>query len=324
MPRVSVAALANDVESHEGDGVSVVIPSYGRFEALLRCVGSLRQSTPLPGAGVDITVVTSRYGPAELSVLQSERCQVVLLDEVASASRSRNIGARGAPGRYLLFLDDDNVVAPDMIWWLWRSLQNWTDACMVGPAMYYDSIPTRVWCAGVTRSRFFMKTKLLTNLPPDLSERVPSEDFPNCFMVRRSEFIHVMGFDEGAFPQHMEEADLARRLVATTQRRIYCVPRARLWHSINPSLADRLHLHSPDRAYLTSRSRTLFMARYASTPQWLAYLLIGQWALLAVHCWAALTAATPMSAVVFALARGTLAGAREGNRVRRQLKKLSG
>jgi GT2 family glycosyltransferase len=217
-----------------------------------------------------------------------------------------------------MFLDDDNEVAANTIWELCRALGQWSDTVMVGPAMYYATARDKIWCAGVERSRLLMRTSFRTRLPTPIPERLPSEDFPNGFMVRREQFEAVGGFDAIGFPQHMEESDLARRLGSLAGQVAYCVPTAKVWHSIDISLAHRLHLHDPARAYWTANGRAYFTAVYGTRLQWFLYAAVGQWALAALHVCAAFGGSRSRGAVALSYLRGGYAGFRRGLIVRRK------
>jgi GT2 family glycosyltransferase len=289
--------------------VSVITPSYQRFSALLACVESVQRSSPLPDGGIEIVVVTSGYSAEELGILRSRDCRIVDVAEPLSTSQSRNMGASSSSGEYLLFLDDDNVVAPNSIWLLWQSLVSWSDAVVVGPAMYYGADPDRLWCAGVHRSRVLMKTTFRRKLPEVLPERMSSEDLPNCFMVRRSDFYSVDEFDAVRFPQQWEEADLAHRLVRATGGSVYVIPSARIWHHIETQLAQRLHLRNGGRAYLCARGRAMFTATHGDWLQWVAYIVAAQWMFAGLYLGAALGLPTHQRDSVV---RGYLRGLRAG------------
>src|SRR5438105_4625407 len=119
--------------------VSVIIPSFDRRDLLLACIESVNASTPQPDGGIEIIVVTAADGTAQTSALRNLGAKVICLPTRQPVSHARNVGASQAAGDYLLFLDDDNVVAADAIWRLWRALGEWPDAVLTGPAMYFGS-----------------------------------------------------------------------------------------------------------------------------------------------------------------------------------------
>lgn len=304
--------------------VSVVIPSYGNFAGLLRCLDSVQSSTRMPHGSFEEVVVTSGYTDEEVESLRFRGSRVTQLDRPAPTSLSRNIGAESCTAKFLLFLDDDNVVAPDAIFLLSEALSRWDDAVVVGPAMYYGTAPDRLWCAGVRRSRVLMKTTFRTQLPDPTPERMSSDDFPNCFMVRRKEFETINGFDALRFPQQWEEGDLARRLAGRFGGAAFVVPQSRIWHYIELPLVRRLHLRNGDRAFLVARGRAMFTALHGDSLQWLAYLVAAQWMFGAFYL--STTLSLPRSqrtSVLVGYLKGMRAGLVHGWRARAENRRIA-
>lgn len=261
------------------DSVSVIIPSYGREESILRCVNSVVLSDREAIANLEIVIVSSGYDQS----LYSELARVVVsyghsfchIDPgfIQSTSRSRNLGAEASSSEYLYFLDDDNTVASNTITGLYQSLVKWEDACMVAPVMFYGDAPDTIWCAGGYRTKLLMRTIFRREIPTPIPERLESDDFPNCFMVRRREFNAIGGFDEDQFPQMFEESDLAKRLKYLTGCRSFCVPEYSVWHHMSMARYRRYHVDSPEKAFLMARQRIRFLNMYGSqTQKWVARL----------------------------------------------------
>lgn len=296
--------------------VSAIVPSYGRRDAVLRCVASLAASEPLPSGGLEIVVVSSGYSHDVLDALGEFSRQGVAVKPVVLAgqelvSRTRNRGAAESSGELLLFVDDDNEVAPDAVEHLRVALSAWPDAAIIAPVMYYRADPTRIWCAGGRRTHVLARTRMCTELPSPRPERLWSVDFPNCFVVRAEEFRAIGGFDDEAFPQVYGEADLAARLVDYRGGAAYCVTAAATWHDIEPSGYRRFHLTSAASAYGYALNRPLYLRRHGTSMQQIMDRVIGRWLYLAVYLLSIQTAprGTRLS-LVSAYLRGFKAGAR--------------
>ncbi len=234
-----------------------------------------------------ITVVSMGHTQEQAARIGALVDDMVRFREAVPVSVARNAGARTARGDedLLFFVDDDNVVSRHAARRLAAILRDKPAIVMVGPAQYYLRRPRRLWCAGVRRSPLFMRTFLETDIGRPVPDLAPSEDFPNCFMVRRRDFEAIRGFDEVWFPMHYEEADLARRLMARARGRYAAlVPHARVWHDITLSLTRRLHMRDASRAFECARGRAVFTARHGAWLQRFAYLCFGQWAYAAVYC----------------------------------------
>ena len=96
--------------------VTVVVVSYNRPFLLKEAVASLKAQTY---SNMDIIVVddasTVATMPLVLEELEADDVTVVRMETNSYLGAARNAGARKANGRYLMFLDDDNVALPNMV-----------------------------------------------------------------------------------------------------------------------------------------------------------------------------------------------------------------
>jgi GT2 family glycosyltransferase len=97
-------------------------------------------------------------------------------------------------------------------------------------------------------------------------------------MVKKSVISDVGYFDEGTFAQHMEEADLCRR-IAQKGYEVVMVPKASIWHDVPvrnwPYRGTRnLHMSSSVAAYYVARNRILFMRKYAGPLRFVLFTVV--------------------------------------------------
>jgi peptidoglycan/xylan/chitin deacetylase (PgdA/CDA1 family) len=97
--------------------LSVVIPTRNRKELLRLCLESLdRQTAPPEQYEVVVVVDRSTDGTREmLTALEPGFELVTLENDGAGSATGRNLGARRAAGRVLLFVDDDEIAGPDLV-----------------------------------------------------------------------------------------------------------------------------------------------------------------------------------------------------------------
>jgi len=169
-------------------------------------------------------------------------------------SCSRNLGAASSRGDYLFFLDDDNIVAPDTIWLLARTLKRSERIAVSSPIIFYLARPELVWTSYISRSRFPGFYSLHTDIP---SSETRTFSFHNSFMVKRNIFEELHGFDCANFPIRFSEVDFAHRVNDAGYIAVVN-PRAKDWHDLGWSL---VHIDSA-RAYYTERNRIIVIKRY--------------------------------------------------------------
>lgn len=267
--------------------VSVIIPSVGRERKLRALLTSLETARAQCSFPVETIVVCSGYSQAFLSQCGRLANRFIVADQMPRVSAARNAGAAAAHGRYLLFVDDDNTVDAMAVAGLHEAISR-GKSCVVAPVMYLGSSPRQPWCVTVHRTPVLARTIFRRQVPDEAADLLPSDDFPNCFMVDAGDFRRIGGFDERRFPQHFEEADLCKRLVALTGKGVHCVPRATIWHHIGAGCARRLHIKDAYSAYQCARARGAFLGLYGTRIQWLFYLALGQWIFAAFYIVAAL------------------------------------
>jgi glycosyltransferase involved in cell wall biosynthesis len=114
--------------------ISVVIPTHNRWDLLQRTLaGALGQE------GVEHEVIVVDDGSADgtherLELLDEPRLTVIRHDTARGVARARNIGIEAATGRWIAFLDDDDLWSP-------RKLRSQLDAADDGnPAIVYAAM----------------------------------------------------------------------------------------------------------------------------------------------------------------------------------------
>lgn len=233
--------------------VSVVIPTRNRNEKLSRCLGSVFGSDY---PAIEVVVVDDASTEPVEGALSGRfpGARYVRNPKRMLLSCSRNVGAMASKGRYLFFLDDDNVLAKDCVRRLVEPLERSKQIAVSVPLIFYLAQPEVVWTSYVTRSRFPGFYTLHTDIPP--SER-STFSFHNSFVVRREVFEELHGFDCIDFPIRFSEVEFAHRLHDAGYLAVIN-PAAKDWHDLGWST---VHIDST-RAYYTERNRIMMLKRY--------------------------------------------------------------
>jgi glycosyltransferase involved in cell wall biosynthesis len=179
--------------------ISVVIPTYNGVEFLGDQLNALAGQSVIAGFEVIVADNGSTDGSIALARSFADRLDMRVVD--ASAQRgqtyARNTGAASARGDALVFLDQDDEVAPGY-------LQAMSDA-LASNALVAARMDVRALNPGwISEAREIAQT-----------EGLPSEETPwayGCTLgIQRAVFDQIGGFDESLFDAS-EDVDLCRRM----------------------------------------------------------------------------------------------------------------
>ena|SRR2546428_5128125 len=270
--------------------VSVVIPTFRRIDSLQKCLESLTRSDY---PQLEIIVVDDSPGGRVASVVESSFPQIKTVRTSGNelVSKSRNVGALLSSGEYVMFLDDDNIVAANMISRLAGVLSRDTSIGVTCPLMFYLDFPDIVWCAGIRRS------SIATVSVPIASGRdgnhfpreIESDDMPNALMVRREVLRKCGLFDEKCFPMHYEEADLCGR-IRRAGYRVVVVTSAKLWHDlprrkrISATVSGLSRANAEMRLYFNARNRIIFQRKHHALAKYFVFLYMYLPLLIEIEC----------------------------------------
>jgi GT2 family glycosyltransferase len=258
--------------------LSIVITTRNRFDELMGCIDSVSRSEfsrpfeliVIDDCSSDETAalteaeIKTRYGLDQVVVFHST--------ESLKMVRARNKGAQIATGRFILFIDDDNVVDPLMVAELFRCAENVTDAGVVGPSMYMLKNQEK-YLDYQTINLYTMRTRLLTG--DGVSELYESDGVPNVFLVKREVFDKAGYFDDRLI-QTFTEPDFSYNALRHGFRTVTC-PRAKTFHNIDLSERSRHTGAIPAKAYCLMRNRFVIVKRYGSALQLLVFLTCFSW-----------------------------------------------
>jgi len=247
------------------------------MDMLMRCVASITQSdfTDFEIVIVDdcSTDGTEKRSPSDFNWPATT---ILHATEQLMMVRARNLGAQHAASPNLIFIDDDNVVPPEMIGQLVRATHAHPDFGILGPVMYFHANRELILCG----QRFSFYTGHTRGLPLDLTDSpiIESDGVPNAFLIRKPLFEQIGGFDAAIF-QTFTEPDFAfqaRRL----GWRCGILKEAGIYHDVptetrfSPRSLGTMYIQ---KAYCLMRNRTVMVVRYGTFVQRLVYLMCFSW-----------------------------------------------
>ena len=205
---------------------SVVVASHGRAGLLARLLASLDRGRTAASTSVEVIVVDST--PAEEGTAIKAACTSVgakLIEGPLSVRCKRNLGARSAQGRWLLFVDSDCEVSPDIF-------VAYSQAVSADPEMRAAAGPTVFRGEDTAFTRLIAGSSLLSPFrqPATVSGSLLWATTSNL-LVHTDAFAAVGGFRED-FPFRLggDDTDFCLRLRAHGHR-IAAIPSAVCFHT---------------------------------------------------------------------------------------------
>ena len=203
--------------------------------------------------------------------------KVKIIKSIKNSAGGRNLGANKAKGKYLLFIDSDNIISKEMPEFLLSTLSE-KNVIMTGPVSLYFEKKKIVWCLDAYISRFTSISKYNFNKVNysslNKNKVYDTDHILNCFMVEKKKFNQIKGFDERFFIM-FEEADFAARLKKKFNGNIRISVKAKTFHHVpynNTDLIDSGN-RGAIRAYLVSRNRLLYMLKNSNFFQKFIFIL---------------------------------------------------
>lgn len=189
------------------DLVSVVVPCYNSSEYVEDTLESIAQQTH---RNLDIVLVEDGGTDNTIEILrrfsrQDKRFRIVRHRANSGLSAARNSGARAAFGKYLCFLDSDDLMMPESVQVRLSAIKTSTDPRIIGS-----------YCGSLT-----IGEDIATPPPARPNPRLQRSDFMTSFgrcpfnanqpMFIKSEFLQMGGFDETL--KQAEDYDLWMRIL---------------------------------------------------------------------------------------------------------------
>jgi GT2 family glycosyltransferase/glycosyltransferase involved in cell wall biosynthesis len=245
----------------EAPEVSIVVLNWNRADMTLLCLQHLWQRTT--GHHYEIIVVDngSREEDAELLRTNATLARIIPLGTNRYFGEANNIGVEAARGRIICLLNNDAFVHEGWLAPLVRTLDENPRTGAVGPRFLYPDGSLQE--AGAIVNPDGSVLQLGKGQVPDdpLYNFARPVDYVSaaCVVMRRNEFLRVLGFDLTWDPAYYEDVDLCLKLRLIGLRVLYC-PQSTVTHIESATSSDSsngLNLHNS-----VPINRTKFTARW--------------------------------------------------------------
>ena len=110
-----VSLIREDNDSHEHDvnitkTVSIIIPTKNSANTIGKCLESIKQQTY---KNIEILVMDSFSADNTAEIASRFNVQIFFLD--GERAKAKNLGQSKAAGEFLLFMDSDMILQPDVV-----------------------------------------------------------------------------------------------------------------------------------------------------------------------------------------------------------------
>ncbi len=172
---------------------------------------------------------------------------------------------------YVLLMNNDIEVAPDMLSELITVAESQPTIGCVGPKTYYYSDRERLWSTG---GQLHFRHSLTDERGDGELDRGQYEQdqamqyINGCAMLVKAKAMQAAGYWDPDYYLGLEDADFCVRLKAAGFSCWYA-HRAKLWHMISHSIG----VYKPTRTFHTTRSQGIFLRKHATSFQRLSSLL---------------------------------------------------
>lgn len=266
--------------------VSIVIPTYNRAVMLERLLKSIYSSSY---KNIQVIVVDDNSSDTTTEMLTKEfktkkRFMIHRNKKNLFAAASRNIGLKKSNGKYILFIDDDNVVDKDMIKILVSEIEKNQKIGEIGPVNYSYSKKNKILWSCTKRNMTTSKTNQVRNITSFKHNAVwESDDILNSYMVRTSAIKENKIFFREEYGIMYEESDLAYRIRGSGYK-VVVARKAKIFHDIESYSNGKLTSNYMDhfmtdkrRPFVTARNRIIFHSRFSNTFQFVGIVLFWAW-----------------------------------------------
>jgi GT2 family glycosyltransferase len=246
--------------------VAIILLTWNQRQVTLECLDSLDKMEYAPDR-LEVIVADNGSTDGTCEAIRTGYPRVVLIEngENLGFAAGNNAGIEYAlrtSAQYIMLLNNDTVVVPDMLTRLIEIAEHDPGIGIVGPKMLYYDTPDIIWCAGNQINWRNGDTRRLQANEHDHDEHdKPHEvDFiTGCAICVRRQVIDQIGRLDPRFFIYYEETDWCVRAHAAGWGILY-VPRARLYHKVSMTMGAT----SPATEYYMNRNVLLFLAKNRS------------------------------------------------------------
>ena len=253
------------MNSQTTSSTTVIILNWNGKTDTLNCLDSVSK---IENSSFETVVVDNGSTDASVEVIRKQHPDIKIIETGRNLGYAggNNVGIQHAldsDADYILVLNNDTSVAPDILDQLIKAANKYPNAAALGPVVCEMDKPDQIWTAGeffedIISPVSFKQGDALASIS---AEESLNTQWVNgaAFFVKADIFREIGLFDEKFFLTY-EESDWCCR----AQNKGYnclVIPAAIIWHKVASSFGNE---SSPLRAYYSTRNKLLFVEKNRS------------------------------------------------------------
>jgi len=285
--RERVKSVSNNVTSGVGKPkIDIIILNWNGLQDTLECLRSVRQSTY---ENFRVTVVDNGSTDNSVEIIQLRFPEVIVIQNRKNLgfAEGNNVGIRYAFNHgadYVMILNNDTVVAPNILSAFLDVAENYSSAGILGAKILFYTEPERVWFAG---GKWVSKEGECIHLGWGEEDDGSSfeavtevECVSGCAMLVKKSVVKDVGLFAPEFYLTFEDTDWCFRVRRQGYQCLYA-PKARVWHKVSATFGGK----TPIYTYYFERNRLLWAQRNLSVFQrlWVYKRALREFAYYVMH-----------------------------------------
>lgn len=255
--------------------VYIVIPNWNANTVTAECLQSLKNLT-YSNYQVILVDNGSSDNSGESLARQFPEVHLLQLESNRGFTGGCNTGMREAlenNADYILLLNNDTTVAPDMLEQLVMTAGMDEAIAIVNPKILFADAPDRIWYAAGSytwwRGAASYHYKKRESQSPDHPQTITFAT--GCAMLLRAEALTKVGLFDERFFAYGEDVDLTARMLKAGYRAMYA-PSAKVWHKASYTVKRQQGF--PYAVRLSIRNELLLMTKHTTFWQRPIFLLV--------------------------------------------------
>lgn len=220
-------------KKHVKPDISIIVPVYGKLNALSRLISSLHKTRNDKKFEV---IIVDDCGPQKVSgIIDTKKSNIKIIRNKKNQGfgNTCNIGAKEAKGKYLFFVNSDTVVADYSIDHVVNGFELASNVGIVGSQLLYDNFRRQESGGIIFSDGDAHNSGKNTNIDNSFHTYTKDCDYVSgaALSIMKKDFLDLGGFDEVFSPAYYEDTSLCMDMRHKLNKRVLINPLSIVFHT---------------------------------------------------------------------------------------------